>query len=100
MMALTREAARQGSAGLAADDLAEYSPWGFSVAEIRKPVLVWSGASDLMVGQSIADYYAATIPGATLITFATAGHLLPVSHWGEMLAALLTNPEPGDMGAR
>lgn len=89
MKALTREAARQGSIGLAADDIAEFSPWGFSVAEIRQPVLVWSGASDRMVGQRNADYYAATIPGASPVTFATAGHLLPISHWGEMLAALL-----------
>ena len=94
MKALSREAARQGSAGLAADDIAEYSPWGFSVADIRHPVHIWSGASDAAVGQKPAAYFAATIPGATLVTFARAGHLLPISHWGEMLAELLVN-SPG-----
>lgn len=89
MKALTREAARQGSVGLAADDTEAFTSWGFSVADIRQPVYIWSGGSDTIVGTNHGAYFAATIPRATLVTFAGDGHLLPISHWGEMLAALL-----------
>ena len=86
--ALTREAARQGSIGFTADEVAEYSPWGFSVADIIQRAYVWSGAFDSMVGRNHTDYLAATIPNAIPQTFADAGHLLPINHWAEMLAAL------------
>ena len=88
MKAQTREAARQGSAGYSADDLDAYSPWGFSVADIRQPVRIWAGGSDRMVSQSHADYLAATIPRATLVTYPGEGHLIPISHWAEMLAGV------------
>jgi pimeloyl-ACP methyl ester carboxylesterase len=86
--AMMREAARQGSAGLAADDAEAFTPWGFSVGDIGQPVHVWWGESDANVGQAHADYLAASIPRATLVTFADAGHLVPISHWGDMLNAL------------
>ena len=89
MKALLREGARQGSAGFASDEAVALTPWAFSVADIRQPVLVWVGESDLQVGRAHGDYLAASIPRATLVTFPGAGHLFPISHWGEMLAALL-----------
>lgn len=89
MKALLREGARQGPAGFASDEAIALMPWGFSLADIRQRVLVWVGESDLQVGRSHGEYLAATIPGATLVTFPAAGHLFPISHWGEMLAALL-----------
>jgi pimeloyl-ACP methyl ester carboxylesterase len=89
MRIMAREAARQGSAGLADDNIAEYSAWGFSVADIRHVVHVWSGASDAFVGSKYADYFDQLIPRATSVTFPEAGHLLPIVHWQEMLAALL-----------
>ncbi len=89
MKALLREGARQGSAGFASDEAVALTPWAFSVADIRQPVHVWVGESDLQVGRAHADYLAASIPRATLVTFPAAGHLFPISHWGEMLAALL-----------
>jgi len=89
MKALVREGARQGPAGRTADDFARWTPWGFSVSDVRQPVLVWSGASDPVVGPGHAKYLTESIPRATLVTFADAGHLFPISHWGAMLADLL-----------
>jgi pimeloyl-ACP methyl ester carboxylesterase len=83
-----REGARQGSAGFAADRVASFTPWGFSLTDIRQPVHVWVGESDPQVSRAHGDYLAASIPRATLVTFPDAGHLFPISHWGEMLAAL------------
>jgi pimeloyl-ACP methyl ester carboxylesterase len=83
-----REGARQGSAGYAADAIAQSLPWGFSVAEIRQPAYVWWGESDPNVGRAHTDYLAESIPRAILVTYPSEGHLFPISHWGEMLAAL------------
>lgn len=89
MNALTREGARQGSTGYAADMAAELAPWGFATADIRQPVHVWCGGSDLVANRAQTDYLAESIPGANLVTYAGEGHLIPLSHWSEMLAALL-----------
>jgi pimeloyl-ACP methyl ester carboxylesterase len=89
MKGLTREAARQGSIGFSADMAAELAPWGFSMADIHLPVHVWCGESDFMVDRAQTDYLAESIPGANLVIYAGGGHLIPISHWAEMLAALL-----------
>jgi len=41
------------------------------------------------VGRVHTDYLAQEIPRATLGTYPGEGYLLPLSHWGEMLAVLL-----------
>jgi pimeloyl-ACP methyl ester carboxylesterase len=87
MEAQTREGARQGRAGYEADLLEAFTPWGFSVADIGHSVHVWSGGSDPGVGPNHAAYLAATIPNATLVTYPGEGHLIPIRHWDEMLAA-------------
>ena len=89
MKALVREGARQGPAGFAADHFAWMTPWDFSLAEVRQLVHVWCAGSDVQVARTNADYLAESIPRTTLVTFEAAGHLFPISHWGEMLAALL-----------
>ena len=83
----TREGARQGRVGYEADLLEAFTPWGFSVADVRPPVHIWCGGSDPVVGTNHAAYLAATIPGATLVTYPGEGHLIPIRHWAEMLAA-------------
>ena len=83
-----REGARRGTAGFEADILAALSPWGFAVGDIVQPTYVWCAGSDVQVSQAHADYLAATIRRATLISFAGEGHLFPINHWAEMLAVL------------
>ena len=89
MKALTRESARQGSSGCAADDADAFTPWGFSVAEIHQPVHIWCGGSDQMVLRPNADYLATSIPRATLVVYPGEGHLIPIGHWADMLAAVI-----------
>jgi len=88
MKAMIREGARQGTAGYEADDAAALEPWGFALADIRQPTHVWCAGSDVIVGHAHADYLSASIPRATLVAFPGEGHLFPISHWAEMLAAL------------
>ena len=82
------EGARLGTAGLEADEAASLTPWGFSLTDVGQPTYVWCAGSDVQVGQAHADYLAATIPRARLISFPGEGHLFPISHWAEMLAVL------------
>jgi pimeloyl-ACP methyl ester carboxylesterase len=84
-----REGARQGSAGYVQDWIAERSPWGFAVGDVERPVHVWWGETDRLVGRVHTDYLAREIPRAALVTYPGEGHLFPLNHWGEMLAALL-----------
>jgi pimeloyl-ACP methyl ester carboxylesterase len=87
MRAQMREAARQGRVGYVADDINACEAWGFSVAELTQPVNIWDGAADAMVRSNHPDYLAATIPDAHRVTFPGEGHLFPIDHWAEILAA-------------
>jgi pimeloyl-ACP methyl ester carboxylesterase len=88
MLAEMREGARQGSAGYVEDWIAESLPWGFSPAEVRHDVHIWWGEGDLLVPRSCAAHFSRTIKRSTLTVLANEGHLFPLQHWQEMLAAL------------
>ncbi len=89
MKTVTREAARQGSAGFVADHVAEDLPWSFSVSEITQPVHIWYGESDEPWVPMTADYLVATIPNVRLVSYPGEAHLFPFDHWAEMLAAVV-----------
>jgi pimeloyl-ACP methyl ester carboxylesterase len=59
-----------GVDGWADDDFAFFSPWGFDVAAIAVPVLVWQGEQDLMVPAPHARWLLEHVAG-------TAGEILP-----------------------
>jgi len=88
MIEWMREGARQGSIGYVADLIAKFEPWGFSVADVSQDVCVWVGQADDPLVHQAADYFVASIPRATLVTFEDSGHLLTIPHWAEMLTWL------------
>jgi pimeloyl-ACP methyl ester carboxylesterase len=88
MIEWEREGARQGSTGFVADLIAKFEPWAFSVADVTQDVRVWVGEADLPSVHAAADYFVATIPRATLVTYQDSGHLLAIPHWAEMLTSL------------
>ena len=83
-----REAARQGTAGYVQDWIAEALPWGFSPAEVSLDVQIWWGDGDLLVARPCAEHFARTIRRSTLTVVQGEGHLVPLAHWQEMLAAM------------
>jgi pimeloyl-ACP methyl ester carboxylesterase len=83
------EGARQGTAGYVDDWIAQTLPWQFSLAGITRPVDVWWGSDDDLVARSHTDALADRIPGAVLHVLPEAGHLMPITHWREILAAAL-----------
>jgi len=89
VLAWLREGARQGVTGWVEDWVAELSPWDFRLGEVTHPTWVWWGEQDDLTPRIDTDVLAAGIPTAQLITYPGEGHFAPVTHWDEMLAAVL-----------
>jgi pimeloyl-ACP methyl ester carboxylesterase len=85
------EGARQGAEGYVGDWIAEFGPWGFSLAAVERPVFVWWGEADRLVGRVHAEYLVQAIPRAAITTYPLEGHLFPVTRWAEMLEAVLAS---------
>jgi pimeloyl-ACP methyl ester carboxylesterase len=81
-----REGARQGSEGFMWDLIAEAEADEFSVTDIGQEAHIWIGDADNLVPRLHADYLAAAIPRARLVTYPGEGHLFPFDHWAEILA--------------
>jgi len=84
--ALTPEVAEQDAAsfrrslsvsyyGWLDDDLAFVQPFGFELAKINKPILVWQGDDDFMVPKSHSEWLAKHIPTAKLNFVPGHGHI-------------------------
>lgn len=69
------EGLRSGAAGWIDDDLAFCAPWGFGVADIKVPVLLWHGEMDVFSPPAHTRWLARNIPGATATIEPGRGHL-------------------------
>jgi pimeloyl-ACP methyl ester carboxylesterase len=85
----TREMFVQGALGWIDDDLAFITPWGFDVEELRVPVEVRYGATDVLVPPSHGEWLAAHIPNATVIVDQVGGHLSTPDERLQRLSALV-----------
>jgi len=78
-MQITREStferSRNGVGGWVDDDLAFLQPWGFDIATISVPVLVWYGAADVLVPRAHGEWLASNVPGCLVRVDDAAGHL-------------------------
>jgi pimeloyl-ACP methyl ester carboxylesterase len=70
-----REAVRTGVDGWLDDDLAFAKPWGFSLAEISVPTMIWQGSADLMVPFAHGQWLASRLPAASAHLEEGEGHL-------------------------
>jgi pimeloyl-ACP methyl ester carboxylesterase len=69
------ESCANGVGGWVDDDLAILRPWGFDVAEISAPVLVWYGSADVLVPRAHGEWLAANVPGCAVKIDDESGHL-------------------------
>lgn len=70
------EAAYTGGVDGCVDDMLAFTrPWQFSVADVRGPVSIWYGPTDVLVPRAHADWLLAHIPGAEPHEL-SGGHLL------------------------
>jgi pimeloyl-ACP methyl ester carboxylesterase len=70
-----REAVRRGVDGWLDDDIAFAKPWGFSLAEISVPAMIWQGSADLMVPFAHGQWLASQLPAAKAHLEEGEGHL-------------------------
>jgi pimeloyl-ACP methyl ester carboxylesterase len=86
-----REAMAQGIAGWVDDDLAMVRPWGFDLAEIRVPVQVRYGATDVLVPAAHGAWLAAHIPDASVLVDKASGHMSTPDERLERIQALVSD---------
>jgi pimeloyl-ACP methyl ester carboxylesterase len=75
LRASTREMFAQGIWGWVDDNLALIRPWGFDVEELRAPVEIRYGATDVLVPAAHGEWLAAHIAHATVTIDEHGGHL-------------------------
>ena len=84
------EGLKNGIDGWLDDDLAFTRPWGFQLAEIRRPVTLWQGSADMMVPFTHGEWLASRLPGALVHLEQGEGHLsIGVGALGRMLDELV-----------
>jgi pimeloyl-ACP methyl ester carboxylesterase len=84
-----REALASGTWGWVDDDLAFVKPWGFEVDEIRVPVQVRYGATDVLVPAAHGKWLARHVPNANVVIDREAGHLSTPDEHLERLRSLV-----------
>ena len=75
MAASFREGLRTGVDGWLDDDLAFVKPWGFELAEVSVPTMIWQGSEDLMVPFAHGQWLASRLSGASVHLEQGEGHL-------------------------
>ncbi len=93
MLRMFEEGFRQGVSGWRDDWIATYTPWGFRLADVRRPVDVWWGNADRLTERPHTDALAAGLGDRAHVRIGPgAGHSLAATHWAEILAGVLGSP--------
>ena len=88
-MACFEEACRQGTRGPVVDMALIAGPWGFDLAAVNVPALLWHGERDRNVPVSHGRYLADAIPNCSAKFYADDAHLsVPLNHQEEIFRAL------------
>lgn len=82
------EAVRRGLAGVAADVEAQARPLAVDLAAVGCPVRLWYGERDTVTPPAFGAWYAAHLPGATLVVVPGAAHYLALAAWADLLGAV------------
>jgi pimeloyl-ACP methyl ester carboxylesterase len=83
------EACRQGPRGPADDMGLVARPWGFDLAAVKVPVLLWHGERDRNAPVACGRYLATAFPDCRATFYAEDAHLsVPLNHQQEIFGAL------------
>lgn len=86
-----REALRTSPYGWIDDALALCRPWGFDLAAIRVPVLLWHGQQDVFSPAAHSSWLGDRIPRATTVVEPAAAHFAALRALPQVLAWLLSD---------
>lgn len=84
-----QEGYRQGWQGPAQDDIIINTPWGFKIDEIQVRIDIWQGGLDKNVPVNQGQYQHELIPNSRLTVLPDQAHAYLLSHWREILGALV-----------
>lgn len=83
------ESVRQGTAGVAADVIAQHHRGAVPApGHIDLPVLLLYGADDQVTPPDLGVWYQHNLPYAELVVIEGAGHVLLLTHWEQLLTRL------------
>ncbi len=85
-----QEGYRQGWDGPAQDDIIINSSWGFKLQDIQTRFDVWQGEIDKNVPVNQGEYQHKLLPNSRLTVLPGQAHLYLLTHWREILEALVT----------
>jgi pimeloyl-ACP methyl ester carboxylesterase len=84
-----REGLRDGTDGMAWDDVASAARWGFEPGDVSVRVTVCHGEDDQLVPRFHAEYLAAHLPDRRLVIRPGEAHLGLLSRWTTVVSGLL-----------
>ncbi|MFA9407118.1 MAG: alpha/beta fold hydrolase [Anaerolineales bacterium] len=85
-----QEGYRQGWEGPSQDDIIINSSWGFRLEDIQTRFDVWQGEVDKNVPVNQGEYQDELLPNSRLTILPGQAHLYLLTHWREILEALVT----------
>ena len=85
-----QEGYRQGWEGPSQDDIIINSSWGFRLEDIQTRFDVWQGEVDKNVPVNQGEYQDELLPNSRLTVLPNQAHLYLLTHWREILEALVT----------
>ncbi len=87
--AMLAEAFAQGAVGMAAD-IVSYTvvPWGLDPTSVGARTTMFYGEGDVMISPAHGEWYVSQVPGAELRLVPGAGHLVALTAWADILAAV------------
>ncbi len=86
-----REGFRQGSRGVAQDDVLVNREWGFDLQGVKPRVDIWHGEADMNVPVQAGRHLQEALPNRRTTFLPGEGHFLMLKHWGEILSALVND---------
>jgi pimeloyl-ACP methyl ester carboxylesterase len=89
-VAMTAEAMRQGPDAFVRELVLASRPWGFSLEDVRVPVVLWHGSEDRGAPVETARQVAAQLPVCAATFVEGAGHFVHYDRWGDVVESLLT----------
>lgn len=84
-----KEGYRQGWDGPAQDDILINTSWGFKLQDIQTRIDVWQGELDKNVPLNQGEYQSELLPNSRLTVLSGQAHLYLLTHWREVLEALV-----------